>query len=82
MSGWVAETYERSRRLPGYRATLDQQGASGPGDVAFAGDAATVADQLRRLVDAGATELVAMPFGFDQDHRRTLELLGDLSGPG
>jgi alkanesulfonate monooxygenase SsuD/methylene tetrahydromethanopterin reductase-like flavin-dependent oxidoreductase (luciferase family) len=50
--------------------------------VAFAGDAATVADQLRRLVDAGATELVAMPFGFDQDHRRTLELLGDLSGPG
>ncbi|MEV0699342.1 hypothetical protein AB0I53_15690 [Saccharopolyspora sp. NPDC050389] len=66
--------------LPAYRAVLDRQGLAGPEDVAVIGDDATVERALRRYAEAGATELVAVPFGTDEEQRRTRRLMATLNG--
>lgn len=69
-------------RLPSYRAMLDREGAAGPGDVAVVGDDESVAAQLRALVDVGATECTAAPFGTPEERARTVALVTDLAGGG
>jgi F420-dependent oxidoreductase-like protein len=48
--------------LPSYRAMLDREGAAEPGDVAIAGDEATLRAALKRLADAGVTDFAASLF--------------------
>ncbi len=52
-------------QLPSYRAMLDREGAANPGDVALAGDEATVRAGLERLRDAGVTHFAASLFPGD-----------------
>ena len=61
--------------LPSYRAMLDKEGATGPGDVAIVGDEATVEAGIRGMADAGVTEFNAACFGDADTVRRTTELL-------
>lgn len=65
-------------QLPVYRAVLDREGATGPGDVAIAGDADAVAEQIHALGEIGATEFLAAPFGSREERERTVALIGDL----
>ncbi len=58
--------FRRYGRAPSYRAVLDLEGAAGPADVALVGDEATVGAGLRRLADAGVSEVVAVPFSTDE----------------
>jgi hypothetical protein len=67
---------------PSSRAMLDREGAAGPEDVVVAGDEAAVERELRRYLDAGATEILAMPFGAAEEQARTLALLADLNRAG
>jgi F420-dependent oxidoreductase-like protein len=64
--------------IPVYRAVLDREGVAGPADVSIVGDEGSVASQLGRLAEIGATDFVAIPTGDDADRRRTLEHLASL----
>ncbi|MDN3359303.1 TIGR03564 family F420-dependent LLM class oxidoreductase [Actinomadura sp. DC4] len=75
---WVAERFGAAGRVPGYRALFDREGVDGPADVVVAGDERSVANELRRFADAGATEFAAVPFGPDEQVARTLAFLGGL----
>jgi len=76
----AAETFAVYGHLPSYRAMLDREGAAGPADVAIVGTAAEVAAQVRRLVDIGATDLCAAPFGSADETRATVDTLAGLVG--
>ena len=65
-------------QIPVYRAVLDREGVDGPADVSIVGNEASVASQLARLEDIGATDFVAIPAGSGDDHRRTLDHLASL----
>lgn len=69
-------------RLPSYRVMLDREGANGVEDVAVVGDEAAVERELRRYADAGATELIASPFGTGEERERTVGLLASLARAG
>ncbi len=62
-------------RIPSYRAMLDREGAATPADVAIIGDEEAVLRGIRRVEDAGATELTVVPLGSAADRRRTFELV-------
>src|SRR5438105_2960922 len=66
-------------QLPSYRAMLDREGAEGPADVAIVGDQDAVASGLTALFDAGATEVVAAPYGSAEERKRTADLLTSLA---
>ena len=68
-------------QLPSYRAMLDREGAAGPADVAIVGDESTVAKEIQRVADAGATELLAVAFGSQAEVDRTIEVLAGLNSP-
>lgn len=68
--------------LPSYRAMLDKEGAEGPADVAIVGDEETVAGQLARLRDIGATSLTLPVFGSREERERTMALLTELAAAG
>ncbi|MDA3644926.1 TIGR03564 family F420-dependent LLM class oxidoreductase [Saccharopolyspora indica] len=72
-----AEQLAAAGELPAYRAMLDRQGLAGPEDVAVIGD--EVERSLRRYAEAGATELVAVPFGTAAEQQRTREVLAALT---
>ena len=77
----AAETFAIYGTLPSYRAMLDREGAAGPADVAIVGDDEAIVSALARLADAGATEIIAAPFGAREDqaaHGRGA--LGDRAG--
>ncbi len=76
---WVATTFHRSAQFPAYRAMLDREGADGVADIVIAGDDATIERQLRRYIDAGATEFALLPVGSAPEQRRTIELLTHLN---
>lgn len=76
---WVVERFGAAHDMPSYRAVLDHEGVETVGDVVIAGDEAQVELQVRRLADAGATELIAVPFGDPAQVERTLDLLGALA---
>jgi F420-dependent oxidoreductase-like protein len=65
--------------IPSYRAMLDREGVAGPADIAVVGDEDTIAAGLRRLADAGATEILASVFGSDEEQARTAALLPKLA---
>lgn len=69
--------------LPSYRAMLDHEGLEGPGQIAMIGDEATLEAGIRRLADAGVTDLNANVIGDGKDRegsmRRTTEFLADLA---
>jgi F420-dependent oxidoreductase-like protein len=66
-------------QLPSYQAMLEREDAAGPADVAVVGDEETVAQQLAAFADAGATELMAAPYGSSEDQARTFDLIAELS---
>jgi F420-dependent oxidoreductase-like protein len=68
--------------LPSYRAMLDREGAEGPANVAIVGDESAVGEAIGRLREAGATDLLAIPFAVEGDRGavgRTRELLRRLA---
>ena len=79
---WFAERFGFLARMPSYRATLDREGVAGYADIAIVGDEAAVERELRRYADAGATELIACPFGPEADRARTVEVLATLARAG
>jgi len=64
--------------LPSYRAMLDREGASSPSDVALVGDEASVAAGVRRVEEAGATDLVVSIVGSSEERRRTIEAVSSM----
>jgi alkanesulfonate monooxygenase SsuD/methylene tetrahydromethanopterin reductase-like flavin-dependent oxidoreductase (luciferase family) len=72
---WVEETYGAAASVPAYRAILDRDGYARASDSAILGDEETVRRRVKALEDAGATELLVMPFGPAEDQARTRELL-------
>ena len=64
--------------LPSYRAMLDREGASGPGDVAIVGDEDAVAGQIQALAEAGVTDFVAGEYARGEDAVRTRAFLRSL----
>lgn len=75
----LAHRYGAAGEIASYRAALDNEGAGGPEHTAILGDEHAVETRIRRLFDAGATELVAMPVGTEDEQARTAELLGALT---
>jgi F420-dependent oxidoreductase-like protein len=67
-----------------YTAVLKREGADRAGDVAIVGDEAHVEKAINGLRDAGATEFIGNAWGFttEEEHDRTVALLGSLSEPG
>ena len=53
--------------LPSYRAMLDREGVEGPANVAIVGDESAVGEAIGRLREAGATDLLAIPFAVEGD---------------
>jgi len=80
----VAETFARYGGLENYRNLFAREGISSVAEVAVVGTEADVEKQLRRLAEAGATELwpAVFPIGDDipASMRRTRTLLAEL-GP-
>lgn len=71
----AAEQFQMYGFLPSYRAMLDREGADGPADVAIVGTADEVRAGVERVMEAGATEFVAVTFA----HREaTFEVLAGL----
>ena len=67
-----------------YTAVLKREGADRAGDVAIVGDEAHVEKAINGLRDAGATEFIGNAWGFttEEEHDRTVALLGSLSERG
>jgi F420-dependent oxidoreductase-like protein len=77
----VGAYYQMAGQVPEYRSVLDREGVIGPADIAAIGTETAVADQLRRLADAGVTELAVAPFGTDEERARTIAFLAELKPP-
>ncbi|GHG25892.1 MULTISPECIES: TIGR03564 family F420-dependent LLM class oxidoreductase [Amycolatopsis] len=71
----LEERYGGAATIPAYRAILDRGGYERVSDSALIGDEETVRRQVKSLEDAGATELLVMPFGSAAEQARTRELL-------
>ncbi len=71
----AAKVFAMYGYLPSYRAMLDLEGVAGPADVAIVGDAAAVVAGIERVMDAGATDFVAVPFANRHD---TLDAVASL----
>lgn len=61
--------------VPAYRRVMAKDGAAGPADVALVGSADEIAERLAELARAGATDLMAMPFGDPDEEAATCEAL-------
>lgn len=75
----LADQFGAAGGLPSYRAALDREGVGGPEHTAVLGDEKTVERQIRRLFDAGATELVVMTVGTQAEQLRTIKFAGALA---
>lgn len=75
------EQFTFYERIPSYRDILDRGGVERAGDVMALGDEETVAAEIRRYFDAGATEVVLTQTGLrtDEDRLRTWRLAGELA---
>ncbi|BDH06582.1 putative monooxygenase [Streptomyces seoulensis] len=69
-------------QIPSYARVIELSGARRASDVAVIGDEKTVAAEVRRYRDAGATEVVfaGTEMAGDADRLRTWALLGELAG--
>ncbi len=68
--------------LPSYRAMLDAEGVSDPGELTLAGDERVIEDALRGLASVGVTDLNAVIFPYGDARtsiERTRELLASLA---
>jgi 5,10-methylenetetrahydromethanopterin reductase len=74
---WVSRNLAIYGTLPSYRAMLDREGASGPGDLTLAGDEKELDAALARLRDVGVTDFdAALVPGVDPGaYERTLDYL-------
>ncbi|MGW3662003.1 LLM class F420-dependent oxidoreductase [Streptomyces sp. NPDC005141] len=70
-------------RFPSYQRVIQLSGGTRAADLAVIGDEETVAAEVRRYREAGATEVVftATDLGGAADRRRTWKLLGELARP-
>ncbi|MDV9191375.1 TIGR03564 family F420-dependent LLM class oxidoreductase [Streptomyces sp. SR27] len=77
----AAEALALYESIPSYRRVLELSGVTRAADLAVIGDEETVAAEVRRYREAGATEVVftATELGGEDDRRRTWKLLGELS---
>ena len=78
----AAKQYGFYGALPNYRRILDVGGADGPADAVIVGDEEAVTAQLGALLDAGATDVWAAPFGVGDgraSRARTRALLAALA---
>ena len=79
----AGEQFAMYGQLPNYQRILAHGGVSGPAEAVIVGNEDEVAAQLRRLVDAGSTDIWAAPFPVGDDRsasrRRTRQLLKDLA---
>lgn len=75
----VSLQFAASGNVPHYQATFAREGVSGAGETAILGGEAEVERQIRRLFNAGATELLALPTGSARERARTIELLAGLA---
>lgn len=68
-------------QFPSYQRVIGLSGATRAADLAVIGDEETVAAEVRRYRDAGATEVAftATDLGGEEDRRRTWKLLGELA---
>ncbi|MBL1093161.1 LLM class F420-dependent oxidoreductase [Streptomyces sp. NPDC001739] len=69
-------------QIPSYARVIGLSGGKRAADVAVIGDERTVAAEVRRYRDAGATEVVfsGTELAGAEDRRRTWEFLGELAG--
>ncbi|WP_017240837.1 TIGR03564 family F420-dependent LLM class oxidoreductase [Streptomyces sp. SS] len=67
--------------IPSYRRAIELSGAPRAAGLAVIGDEETVAEEVRRYREAGATEVVftATELNGEEDRRRTWKLLGELA---
>lgn len=65
--------------LPAYARLIEEEGVSGPADLAIVGDAAAVTAGVRALAAAGATDFSGALIGPPADQAATLALLGELA---
>ena len=83
--GAVRQTFAESlafyERFPSYQRVIALSGADRAADVAAIGDEETVAAEIGRYREGGATEVVftATDLVGDEDRRRTWKLLGELA---
>ncbi|MFJ7068255.1 LLM class F420-dependent oxidoreductase [Streptomyces sp. NPDC101115] len=77
----AAESLALYERVPSYQRVIELSGADRAADLAVLGDEETVAAEVRRYREAGATEVVftATDLSGEDDRRRTWKLLGELS---
>ncbi|MFE7603050.1 LLM class F420-dependent oxidoreductase [Streptomyces sp. NPDC057494] len=77
----AAEAHALYERIPSYQRAIALSGAERAADLAVIGDEETVAAEVRRYREAGATEVVftSTDLGGEDDRRRTWKLLGELS---
>jgi F420-dependent oxidoreductase-like protein len=64
---------------PSYQRMLELEGADRVSQLSLIGDERQVEHGLRRLEDAGATDLLAIPYGSPDERHATSALLGQLS---
>ncbi|MFG2894100.1 TIGR03564 family F420-dependent LLM class oxidoreductase [Streptomyces sp. NPDC048248] len=78
----VTEQLAFYEQIPSYARAVALSGGTRAADVAVIGDEKTVAAEVRRYRDAGATEVVfsGTEVAGDADRRRTWALLGELAG--
>jgi F420-dependent oxidoreductase-like protein len=78
----IGRSFAMAAEVPEYRAVLNREGATGPQDVAIAGDENAATRALKRLASAGASDFVAAPFGTPEEQDRTVRLLHELTRDG
>ncbi|MFD4316978.1 TIGR03564 family F420-dependent LLM class oxidoreductase [Streptomyces sp. NPDC058548] len=78
----AAEALALYERVPSYLRAIEASGAARAAEIAVIGDEETVAAEVRRYREAGATEVVftATELNGEDDRVRTWKLLGELSG--
>ncbi len=78
----IAEQLAIYGQLPSYKAMLEREGASGPGDIALVGDETSLRGQLQALREAGVTDFNAAALELEPGQAtRTIDFLAsELSG--
>ena len=80
----AARQFTRYAALPAYARVIDAERPARPGDLAVIGSESDVRAGLQRLLDAGATEILAavIPYGDDAaaSRRRTAQALAGMLG--
>jgi len=77
----ATEKFAFYEQFPSYQRVIGLSGATRAADLAVIGDEETVAAEVHRYREAGATEVVftATDLGGEADRRRTWKLLGELA---